>query len=350
MKVLVINPGSTSTKISVFDEDEELFRTTIIHSAGELKRFLRIMEQKEYRQKTILEELKRAGFRLTDFDAVGSRGGLVRHIASGTYRISERVTEDLENCINGEHASNLGPVIAKKMADEAGIPAYFTDPIVVDELQDVARISGFSGMERESIFHALNHKSVARKAAAQMGKKYEELNLVIAHLGGGVSVAAHRKGKVVDVFNTREEGAMCMDRGGSIPTSGVIEFCFSGVSKEEAKKRLCCESGLYSYLGTRDFKEVEARAFGGDLRARTLFEAFVYQVAKDIGAMEAVLKFQVDAVLLTGGIVNSDRVCEALAEYIGKSAQIIRIPGEEEMRALAQGVLRVLHGEQAYSY
>lgn len=350
MKILIINPGSTSTKISVFDEMEEKYRKTVVHNAEQLKKFPKIMDQLEYRTDLVLKELEAVGYFVEGFQAICSRGGLVRHIPSGTYRINKKVVEDLENCINGEHASNLGPVMAKRLGDKAGIPSYFVDPIVVDEMQEIARYSGYAGMKRESIFHALNHKSVARKAALEMGKKYEHLNFIIAHLGGGVSVAAHRKGKVIDVFNTREEGAMCMDRGGNVPTSGIIEFCFSGVSKEEAKKILCRESGIYSYLRTREFREVETKAFSGDEKAGMIFKVFAYQIAKDIGAMGAVLHFQVDRIILTGGIAFSERLCQEITQYVKKIAPVVRYPGEEEMSALAEGALRVLHGEEANIY
>lgn len=350
MKALIINPGSTSTKVSVFEEEKEWFSLSVSHDSEILKKYGTVMEQLEYRKTLILEALSKAGFSMADFAAVCSRGGLVRHIPSGTYRINEQVVKDLKDGVNGEHASNLGPVLAKELADAAGIPSYFVDPIVVDEMQELARYSGYAGMKRESLFHALNHKSVARKAAAQLGRPYEKLNLIVAHMGGGVSVAAHRKGLAVDVFNTREEGAMCMDRGGSIPTSGVIDFCFSGVGKSEAKRILCRESGIYSYLKTREFREVQEKAFAGDEKALLVFRLFAYQIAKDIGAMGAVLKFEVDGIVLTGGIAYSEELCDEIADYVGKIAPVIRIPGEEEMTALAGGVFRVLHGEAAKEY
>ncbi len=220
----------------------------------------------------------------------------------------------------------------------------------MDELQELARYSGFAGMERESIFHALNHKSVARKAAAGLGKRYEELNLIVAHLGGGVSVGAHRKGKVIDVFNTREEGAMCMDRGGSVPTSKVIEFCFSGVSKERPGGFSAGNRAFILIDKCREFREVEEKAFAGDSEAMTVFRVFAYQLAKDIGAMGAVLEFQVDGIILTGGIAHSDRLCAEITRYVRELAQVLRMPGEEEMSALAESALRVLHGEEASTY
>lgn len=350
MKILVLNPGSTSTKVSVFEDKNEIFKLNVSHDKEKLKTFPHVMDQLEYRKELILKALEEAGLSVGDMDAISSRGGLVRHIPSGTYRINDAVIQDLKCAVNGEHASNLGPVMAKEMADAQGIPAFLVDPIVVDEMDEVARVSGYKGMQRESLFHALNHKSVGRKAAEKLGKTYDNVNLIIAHLGGGISVAAHKMGKAVDVFNTREEGAMCMDRGGSVPTSSVINMCFSGLEKNEVKKRLLRESGIFSYLQTRNFLEVEEMAADGNKEADLIYRAFVYQVAKDIGAMAAVLSFRVDAVVLTGGIVYSERFCEELCAYIEKIAPVLKFPGEEEMSALAEGALRVLHGEPAKIY
>lgn len=227
MKVLVINPGATSTKISAFDEEKEVMRVSISHSAQELSKFAHIAEQMPYRKKLILDALRENGMKVSDFDAICGRGGLLRHIPSGTYAVNDNVIHDILNPSYGEHAANLGAYIAEELAKPAGIPAYFVDPVCVDEMQDVARISGMKGMERQSFFHALNHKSVARRAAQQMGRSYEELNLIVAHLGGGVSVAAHERGRVVDVYNVKDDGSMGLDRGGALPgerRSGAVLF------------------------------------------------------------------------------------------------------------------------------
>lgn len=350
MKLLIINPGSTSTKISVFEEDKEIFRKTIGHSDDELQGFHNIFDQREFRKKIIIETLESANFRSTDFSAVCSRGGLVRHIPSGTYRITDQVIMDLTNKVNGEHASNIGPIIAKEIGDEVGIPSFFVDPVCVDELSAIARFSGFAGMERKSFFHALNHKSIARKAALGLNKPYEELNLIVAHLGGGTSVAAHQKGFVTDVFDVKNEGAMSMDRSGSLPVMQVIDLCFSGSTKDEIKRKLTTEGGVCSYLETRDFIKLEELAFSGNKLAMEIFQVFAYQVAKDIGAMAAVLHFEVDAICFTGGIIHSNRFFNELSQYVERLAPIIRFPGEEEMVSLAMGALRVLHGEQAREY
>lgn len=233
----------------------------------------------------------------------------------------------------------------------AGIPSFFVDPVCVDEMTPVAHVTGFKGMERESFFHALNQKSIARKAAKLLGKTYEEARLIVIHMGGGVSVAAHENGLAVDDFNVKDEGAFGMDRAGSLPVNAMINLCFSGLTKQEVKKLLGSEAGAYSYVGTKDFREVERRAFEeNDPDCRMVFDAMAYQLAKDIGAMAAVLKFQVDAIVYTGGMAYSDRFTQAITDYVGNLAPVLRLPGEEEMRSLAEGALRVLHGEQAKVY
>lgn len=350
MLILVINPGATSTKISVFQDENEIFKKNINHTSSELEKFEHILDQFEYRRELIKQELKSAGFKSSDFNAVCGRGGLLRHIPSGTYEVNDRVLKDIENPPYGEHASNLGAILAKAIADEAGVKAYFVDPVSVDEMTEVAHFSGFSGMQRESFFHALNHKSMARKASLELGKNYEDLNLIVVHMGGGVSIAAHQKGRVVDVYNVKDEGSFSMDRAGGLPVNAVINYCFSGKTKAEVKKTLGSFAGVFSYLGTKDFREVEKMASEGNKDAKLVFDALVYQHCKDIGAMAAVLKYNVDAIVLTGGMANSKKLCDAIAEYICKLAPIIILPGEEEMRSLAEGALRVLLGEKAKEY
>ncbi len=345
MKLLIINPGATSTKLSVFDDETETLRRNIEHSTDDLAPFEHIVDQFDYRKKLILDTLATEGMHTTDFDAVCGRGGLLRHIPSGTYRINDRVIEDINNPPYGEHASNLGALLSKSIADEAGIPSFFVDPVSVDELIDVARISGFDGMQRESFFHALNQKGMARAAAKKLNKKYEELNLIVVHMGGGVSVAAHQKGRVIDVYNVKDDGSFSMDRGGSLPTNALINLCFSGKTKAEVKKVLGSQAGVFSYLGTRDFREVENNAVAGDAKSKLIFDALVYQHCKDIGAMAAVLRYDIDAIVLTGGMANSQLLCDEIAWYVGKLAPILVLPGEEEMRSLAEGALRVLTGE-----
>ena len=346
MKVLIINPGATSTKIAVFEEDRQLFKLGIDHSAEELDRFEKVIDQADYRKEAILTAVSEAGFRLTDFDAVCGRGGLYRPIPSGTYAVNDKVMADVEAAPYGEHPSNLGAYLAKKIGDMVGIPAFFVDPVCVDELTDVAHYSGFAEFRRLCQFHALNQKSIGRKAAKELGKKYEEANLIVCHLGGGVSVAAHDHGRVVDVFNVKDEGAMGMDRGGALPVNQLINYCYSGKSKDEVKKILGRRSGMFSYLGTTDFRVICAKVVEGDPKYVEAYQALVYQLSKDIGAMAAVLKFQVDAIVYTGGMAYEQFFCDDITDYVGKLAPVIRLPGEEEMRSLAEGALRVLHGEQ----
>ena len=346
MKVLVINPGATSTKIAVFDEDKQVFKKGIDHSAQELDQFDRVIDQADYRQKAILDAVAESGYQLSDFDAVCGRGGLYRSIPSGTYAVSDAVMRDVEQAPYGEHPSNLGAYLAKKLGDMVGIPAFFVDPVCVDEMTEVAHVSGFREFRRQSLFHALNQKATARKAAEQMGKRYEDVKLIVCHLGGGVSVAAHDHGRVVDVFNVKDEGAMGLDRGGSLPVNALINYCYSGKSKEEVKRIFGRQSGMFSYVGTTDFREICAKVVEGDPKFVQAYEALVYQLAKDIGAMAAVLHFDVDAIVYTAGMAYEEFFCNDISKYVAKLAPIIRLPGEEEMRSLAEGALRVLHGEQ----
>lgn len=351
MKVLVINPGATSTKVAVFEEEQELLKKSIVHTAQELEGFDRVIDQAEFRQRAVLEAVAEGGFRLKDFDAVCGRGGLYRPIPSGTYAVSDRVMQDVEQAPYGEHPSNLGAYLARRIGDLVGIPAFFVDPVCVDEMTEVAHVSGFAEFRRLSQFHALNQKSVGRKAARRLGKSYEEARLIVCHLGGGVSVAAHDHGRVVDVFNVKDEGAMGMDRGGGLPVNQLIDYCYAGCSREEVKRTLGRRSGMLSYVGTTDFREICARVVSGDERFTAAYRALVYQLAKDIGAMAAVLHFEVDAIVYTGGMAYEQFFCDDITAYVGRLAPVLRFPGEEEMRALAEGALRVLHGEaQAKAY
>ena len=351
MKVLVINPGATSTKVAVFEEEQELLKKSIVHTAQELEGFDRVIDQADFRQRAVLEAVAEGGFRLEDFDAVCGRGGLYRPIPSGTYAVSDRVMQDVEQAPYGEHPYNLGAYLARRIGDLVGIPAFFVDPVCVDEMTEVAHVSGFAEFRRLSQFHALNQKSVGRKAARQLGKSYEEARLIVCHLGGGVSVAAHDHGRVVDVFNVKDEGAMGMDRGGGLPVNQLIDCCYAGRSREEVKRTLGRRSGMLSYVGTTDFREICARVVSGDERFTAAYRALVYQLAKDIGAMAAVLHFEVDAIVYTGGMAYEQFFCDDITAYVGRLAPVLRFPGEEEMRALAEGALRVLHGEaQAEAY
>ena len=346
MKILVINPGATSTKICVFEDEKEIMRVGIDHDAAEIAKYPNVVSQAPFRKEAILNAVRENGYKLEDFDAVCGRGGLFKHIPSGTYKVNDAVIKDIENPPYGEHAANLGAYLAKELGDSVGIPAFFVDPVCVDEFEPLARFSGLDlpGFERQSFFHALNHKSVARKAAGMIRKPYEELNLVVCHLGGGVSVAAHNHGRVVDVNNVKDEGAMGMDRAGTLPANALVNLCFKdGITKADVKRIIGQEAGIYSYTGTKDFRTVENAAFDdGDEKMMQAFKAIAYQLAKDIGSMAAVLKFDVDAIVYTGGMAYSERFCDEISSYVKGIAPILRIPGEEEMQSLAEGALRAL--------
>lgn len=352
-QILTINPGSTSTKIAVFNDEKEVFSKTLRHSAEELSPFTTVASQFQFRKDIILSELKQAGFQMNDFHAIVGRGGLVKPIPSGIYEVNEALAHDLEHPVMGEHASNLGGLIAKDIAREIGngIKAYIADPVVVDELEPIARISGHPAIQRVSIFHALNQKVIARTYAREIGKKYEELNLIVAHMGGGISVGAHYHGKVVDVNNALDgDGPFSPERSGGLPTGALVELCFSGKSKGEIKKMLKGEGGVVAYLDTNDMRTVEEKA-PIDPKFGMVQDAMCYQVAKEIGAMAAVLRGKVDAILLTGGIAYGKPLTNYIKEMVEFIAPVKVYPGEDEMRALAMNGLMVLKGEmEAQNY
>lgn len=347
MKVLVINPGSTSTKIAIYEKESPIYSETINHTAEDLSHYHSVIDQLDYRLSLIHSALEKAGHSIEELDAVSARGGFTKPVVAGTYLIDENVVDTLTHHAIHDHASNLGSLLARELTRNTDIPAFFVDPVSVDEITDVARVTGFSQMERRSFFHALNHRSTARKAAEMLGKTYDTCNLVVAHLGGGVTTAAHKQGKAVDVYNLYDEGCFAMDRGGALPINQLIDYCFSGVSKQEVLKTLSSKSGVLSYLGTKDFKSVVDRAFDeGDEKATLIFKAMAYQLSKDIGAMSAVLEYNVDAIVITGGMAYSERLIQEISKYVSKIAPVIVLPGENEMLSLAQGALRVLSGEE----
>ncbi len=346
--ILAINPGSTSTKIAVFQNTKEVFLKNIKHSSEELGGFEKITDQYSFRKKIVLEELESASFNITSIKVIVGRGGLVKPIPSGVYEVNERLMEDLQIGMLGEHASNLGGLIAQDIASTIpGAKAYIADPVVVDELDDIARISGHPLFERISIFHALNQKAIARQHAKSVSKSYEEMNLVVAHLGGGISVGAHHKGRVIDVNQALDgEGPFSPERTGTLPVGALVDLCFSGqYSKEKIKKMITGQGGLVAYLCTNDAYEVEKRAKAGDSKAQLIQDAMAYQVAKEIGAMSTVLKGDVDAILLTGGIAYGKPFVEAVSERVRHISPVYIYPGEDEMRALAMNALMVFNGE-----
>jgi butyrate kinase len=349
MKQLIINPGSTSTKIAVFEDEDSIFEKTLRHSNEELVKYSNVADQFEFRRNLIIKALNENNIALNSLDAAVGRGGLLKPIEGGTYAVNDKLVEDLKTNTIGEHASNLGGLIARSIGDKAGISSYIVDPVVVDELEDVARISGHPDFERISIWHALNQKAVARRAAVEkFGKKYEDMNFVVAHLGGGISVGAHKKGRVVDVNNALNgDGAFSPERSGSLPAQQLIEGCFSGKYTEpELNKMISGNGGLNAYLGTNSAKEVSERAEAGDKRAKLIYSAMAYQVAKAIGEYAVVLDGDVDAILITGGIAYDKKFVQMIEKKVKFIADVIIYPGEDELLALAQGGLRAIRGEE----
>lgn len=347
-KLLIINPGSTSTKIGVYEDEKQILEETLRHSSEEIGKYATIVEQLEFRKDVILKVLEEKNFDINTLNAVVGRGGLLKPIVGGTYSVNEAMLEDLRAGVQGQHASNLGGIIANEIANSLNIPAFIVDPVVVDELDEVARISGMPEIERKSIFHALNQKAVAKRYAKESGKAYDSLNLIVTHMGGGVSVGAHRNGRVVDVNNALDgEGPFSPERSGGVPVGDLVKLCYSGkYTHEELKKKLVGNGGTVAYLDTNDFRVVQEKAMEGDAKSKLIYDAFVFQVAKEIGKCGAVLSGKVDAILLTGGIAYSKAVTEAIKEKVSFIAPVIIYPGEDELLALAQGAVRVLNGEE----
>ena len=347
-RLLVINPGSTSTKIAVFDNEDIVFEETLRHSTEEICKFDKIYDQYEFRKNIIIDSLSKHNVSLDSLEGVVGRGGLLKPIEGGTYEVNETMLEDLKSGYLGEHASNLGGIIAYEIGKETGKRAFIVDPVVVDEMQEVARISGLKEIERKSIFHALNQKAVARECAKSINKNYEDLNLIIAHIGGGVSVGAHKKGRVIDVANALDgDGPFSPERAGGLPVGDMVKLCFSGdYSHDEVKKMLKGKGGLVSYLGTNDGIEVSKRIENGDKYAELIYKAMAYQISKEIGALATVLKGKVDAILITGGIAHDSEFVSWIEESVSFIAKVYSYPGEDEMQALAEGGLRVLKGEE----
>jgi len=347
-RILAINPGSTSTKIAVFDGKEEVFVKNIKHNAEELSGFGKITEQTDFRKSVILKELEDNNILLKSINIVIGRGGLVKPIPSGIYQVNDLMKKHLQMGYSGDHASNLGGLIADNIAQEIGLHvSYIADPVVVDELQPVARISGHPLFERISIFHALNQKAVARGYAQEIGKNYDELNLIVAHMGGGISVGAHEKGWVIDVNQALDgEGPFSPERAGTLPTGQLVNLCFSGkYSKDEVKKMLVGKGGYVGYFGTNDAYQIEKDAEAGDEVAQIIQDAMAYQIAKGIGEAAVVLKGKIDAILLTGGIAYGKPIVNEITQYVDWIAPVKVYPGEDEMRALAFNALLILNGE-----
>ena len=347
MKILVINPGGTSTKISVFEDTKEVLKENITHTGEDLKVFATVFDQYEYRKNFIVSTLNEAGHTIDSFDCVVGRGGLMKPIPGGTYTVNDAMINDLKNAINGEHASNLGAVLAKNIADEIGKPSFVVDPVSVDEMIPEARITGMADIEKASWFHALNHKAVARRIASEMGGEYMDYNFIVAHLGSGISIVAHEKGKMIDGSGGRTDGPFSPERSGGLPTYQLIELCYSGkYDRAEMVGKVSAYGGMYDYLGTKDMIAIEEAAAAGDEKSKLILDAFIYQVAKEIALYGASLKGKVDRIIFTGGISYSKVIVEEVGKRVAYLADIAVVPGEIEMETLALGAIRVLNGKE----
>ncbi len=348
--VLAINPGSTSTKIALFDEFKQLFVRNIQHSVQVTSQYRSIIDQLEFRLEIIRKELVDSNLPLNDIKAIVGRGGLVKPVPSGVIAVNDALKRDLRNSPLGEHASNLGGLIADELSrDIPGCLAFIVDPVVVDELDSVARVSGHPLFERKSIFHPLNQKAVARLHAQSINREYEELNLIVAHMGGGITIGAHHKGKVIDVNNGLDaEGPITPERSGTLPCGDLVRLCYSGkYSQSEVMEMLKGKGGYVAYFGTNNAYEIEKRAEAGDEQAKHIQAALSYQVSKFIGAMSSVLKGEVDGILLTGGLAYGKPIVDDISERTRHIAPIYIYPGEDEMRALSSNGFRAINGKVA---
>ncbi len=348
IKSLIINPGSTSTKIGVFEDETLLFEETLRHSTEEISQYASIVDQKDFRKNIIVNLLNEKNFDIKSLNVVVGRGGMLKPIPGGTYAVTDALLEDLKIGKQGQHASNLGGILAREIGDSIGVPSYIVDPVVVDELMPIARYSGVPELPRTSVFHALNQKAVAKRYAKEKGVPYESLNLVVVHMGGGVSVGAHDKGRIVDVFNALDgDGAFSPERAGAVPSGALIKMCFSGqYTEKEVYKKIVGGGGFNAYCGTNDMRDVEKMANEGDAHAIEVRDAFILQMAKDIGSMACVLSGKIDQIIVTGGIAYDKAVVAGLKERCEWMAPFTVYPGEDELLALTQGALRVLNGEE----
>lgn len=345
-KILAINPGSTSTKIALYENETELFCKSLDHPVEIIDQYKNVQDQFEMRKDVVVRAVEAEGYKLSELSAVVGRGGMVPKVESGAYTVNELMVDRLKNNPVIEHASNLGALIAYEIAQPLGINAYIYDSVRVDEMKDIARISGMPLLPRTSTSHALNSRAMAMKAAAAQGKKYSDMNFVVAHLGGGISVTVHEKGKMVDLLSD-DEGPFSPERAGRVPCNALIDLCFSGqFDKATLKKMLRGNGGLKAYLGTVDVRDVEKRIENGDEEANLILEAMAYQVAKGIGDLATVVEGQVDAIVLTGGIAYSKRITEWISKRVSFIAPVVVLAGENEMESLSQGTLRVLRGEE----
>lgn len=347
-RVLAICPGGTYTRIAVYVNERPIFKQTLHHSLKQLESFGPLVAQKEFRKTAILESLDQEGLNLSHLEAVVGRGGLLKPIEGGTYPINEEMLEDLNAEFAGSHSSNLGGLLAYDIGSGLNIPSYIVDPVVVDELQPLSRISGSPFIERKSIFHALNHKAVGRRVAEELGKPYETLNLIVTHLGVGITVGVHHRGRVIDVNNgLHGEGPFSSMRTGSLPVGALIDLCYSGkFTKEEMMVKVIGEGGLIGYLGTNDPERIERRIHNGDQTAALVYDAMSYQIAKEIGAASTVVNGKVDGIVITGDYEFGDVFIQSLVDRVAWISDVFIVPSEDELQALVEGTLRVLRGEE----
>jgi len=345
--VLVINPGSTSTKVALFKENENVIQKNLTHSMEKLEEYDKISDQFEMRKEIIIDWLKEEGYTCGDLIAVVGRGGMLRPMPGGTYKVTPKMIDDLKLGVQGEHASNLGGIISKSIADEQNIQSFIVDPVAVDEFEEIARISGIPEINRRSLGHALNIKAVGRRVATKLGENFEDINMIVTHLGGGISVAPLRKGKSVDYNNANEMGPFSPERTGGLPVGDLAKLCFSGkYTYKEIKSKLKGKGGLVGYLSTNDAREVTKRISEGDEKAKLIFEAMGYQIAKEIGSMATVLNGDIKTIVITGGLAYSEYLIDYIKDMIDFIAPVIVEPGEDEMMALNEGALRVINSEE----
>lgn len=347
-RILTLNPGSSSTKMGVFQNERLIFEKTVHYDSGDLSEYKTIVDQYVFRKETVLRALDHEGINLSKLNAVCGRGGLLRPIEGGTYEVNELMLSDLKQGYAGQHVSNLGGIIAHGIASGLNIPAFIVDPVVVDEMAPYARLSGIPAIERKSIFHALNQKAAARRTAKELNKRYEDLNLIVVHMGSGITIGVHKRGKVIDVNNgLHGDGPFSSERAGTIPAGDLVALCYSGkYYQDEVMKMIVGQGGLAGYLGTSDMRKVEKLIDTGNEKARFVLEGMAYQVAKEIGAASTAIHGKVDAIILTGNLARAKAFVQLIIDRVNWIADVTVHPGENELQALAEGALRVLLGEE----
>ncbi|WP_130862900.1 butyrate kinase [Bacilliculturomica massiliensis] len=350
-KFLVINPGSTSTKLAVYEDDKAVFTENIVHDPESIGAFENIVDQLPFRLQVVQEFLKEKDIDLSSYSAIMCRGGMVPNLRTGGYRVNEELFYALGSDISSPHASNLGGMLGKLLGDPVGVPAYIYDAVTAGELQPVAKITGIPNITRQSCCHVLNSRAMAMRYADQIGKKYEDLNLIVAHLGGGVSVSVHSRGTIIDSMGD-DDGQFSPERAGSVPCLELVDMCYSGYfTRADMKKKIRGRGGMYAHLGTSDCREIEKMIAGGDEHAALIFHAQAYQIAKGIGLLSIVNKGKNEAIILTGGVAFSKMMTDMITDYVSFIAPVVIMPGEHEMDALAQGGLRIVTGaEEAKTY